>query len=280
MTLYGFESVIPDANGSDAVLSTVLAPFHDVHGRNLGLVGVSIDITAIRYVSDRNSQLLTQNRALTRKLFEIQEEERRHLSRELHDELGQWFTAIQAEAQIILNISKNFEKVQESARSISKSTGAVHKVLRGMQKKLRPGMLDELGLADSLRELQRQHCQNQPDIKCEMNLELSLDGLGEELNITIYRLVQEALNNVIRHAYAHKVLFNFKREVGKDGGSDTLILKIQDDGRGFDPSQVVEGVGLLGMRERVIAAGGDFFIETKLGAGTTLISVFPLNRKL
>ena len=132
---------------------------------------LSIDITAIKNASNSNSELLIQNRKLTHNLFTAQEEERRHLARELHDELGQWFTAIQAEAQVICNIARHEPKIHDSALAISKSASAVHEVIRGMLRQLRPSMLDELGLADSLRELQRQWCHSHPDMVCEINLE-------------------------------------------------------------------------------------------------------------
>lgn len=278
MAIYGFENSVNNASGSLVYLSTVLAPYRDLQGKTIGLVGVSIDISTIKSVANSNSELLIQNRKLTRNLFEVQEEERRHLARELHDELGQWFTAIQAEAQAICNIAKHEPKTHDSALAISKSASAVHEVIRGMLRHLRPSLLDELGLADSLRELQRQWCQRHPEIVCELNLDVSVDGLGEELNIIIYRVVQEALNNVAKHAQAHRVAVRLQLESGKEGGADFLLLRVVDDGSGFHAKQVRSGVGLLGMRERVIAAGGDFFIDSTPGLGTNILAKLPLTK--
>ncbi|HUX89930.1 MAG TPA: PAS domain-containing protein [Gallionellaceae bacterium] len=274
--LYGFEHTMEDATGAPFNMSTVLTPFLDFQDKSIGLVGVSIDITAIKAAMHNNNELLTQNRKLTRNLFVVQEEERRYLARELHDELGQWFTAIQAEAQVICNIAKHVPKIHESALAISSSASAVHEVIRGMLHRLRPSLLDELGLADSLRELQRQWSHSHPDIICEFKLDDSLDRLGEERNITIYRLVQEALNNIASHAHAHRVTVSVGLE--KAGSSSILVLRVEDDGKGFDSKSVRAGIGLLGMRERVIAAGGEFTIDSSPGRGTKIFSWLPLSK--
>jgi len=276
MAVYGFENAVPDASGNIVYLSTVLTPYRDFKGAAIGLVGVSIDISMIKSAANINSELLMQNRKLTRNLFVAHEEERRHLARELHDELGQWFVAIQAEAQAICNIARHEPEIYDSALAIGKSSGAAHGVIRGMLRHLRPSLLDELGLADSLRELQRQWSHSHPDIVCELNLDVSVAGLGEELNITIYRLVQESLNNVACHANAHRVEVSLQLEHGGKGDADFLLLKVGDDGAGFDARQVRAGIGLLGMRERVIAAGGDFFIDSASGLGTKILARLPI----
>jgi PAS domain S-box-containing protein len=275
-TLYGFEHTMEDATGALFNMSSVLTPFLDFQDKTIGLVGVSIDITAIKAAMNNNNELLIQNRKLTRNLFVVQEEERRYLARELHDELGQWFTAIQAEAQVICNIAKHVPQIHESALAISSSASAVHEVIRGMLRRLRPSLLDELGLADSLRELQRQWCHSHPDIICEFKLDDSLDRLGEERNITIYRLVQESLNNIASYAHAHRVTVSVGLE--QAGDSSILVLRVEDDGKGFDSKNVRAGIGLLGMRERVIAAGGEFSIDSMPGQGTKIFAWLPLNK--
>jgi len=273
--LYGLDHSLPDSSGVSHNLSTVLSPFRDFQGRVIGLVGVCVDITPIMKTLNENKELLIQNRVLTRGLYRVQEEERRHLARELHDELGQWFTAIQAEAQVICNIAKHEPKIHDSALAISNSASAVHEVIRGMLRKLRPTLLDELGLADSLRELQRQWCRSHPDIVCEINIEGGLDNLGEEINITVYRLIQESLNNIAAHAGAKQVKINLMRE--NDGSADgALVLRIEDDGVGFDVKNVRPGIGLLGMRERMAASGGEFSLVSTPGKGTQIFAKLPL----
>ncbi len=277
MALYGYEHSMPDENGNLICFSTVISPFRDPKGDVIGLVGVCVDITHIKSTANLNSMLLVQNRVLTRNLFSAHEEERRHLARELHDELGQWLTAIQAEAQAICNVTNNHEpRIHESSLAISNSAKAVHKVIRNMLRKLRPSLLDELGLADSLRELHTQWCKSHPDIHCEINLDLSLENLGEEINVTIYRLLQESLTNIASHAGAHNIVVSFSREVEKFSGREYVLLKVEDDGQGFDSKNTRAGIGLLGMRERVIATGGDFYIDSEPGSGTKLTARLPV----
>ena len=179
--LYGFENNLQDANGNMIYFSTVFAPFRDVEGNIIGLAGVSIDITNIKGAANLNSDLLVQNRRLTHNLFTAQEEERRNLARELHDELGQWFTAIQAEAQIICNVAKHSPEIHLSALAISNSASKVHELIRGMLRHLRPSLLDELGLAESIREMVRQWCVIHHEIECELKLETSMNILGQVL---------------------------------------------------------------------------------------------------
>jgi len=276
MALYGFENNMPDAGGNIVHLSTMLAPFRDSKGDIIGLVGVSTDITTIKHMLYSNGELLVQNRTMTRNLLQAQEQERRYLARELHDELGQWFTAIQTETQIILNIEKHDPVIRESVLAISKSASAAHEVIRGMVRQLRPSLLDELGLADSLRELQRHWSITFPELVCELNLDVALEGLGEELNITLYRVVQESLNNVARHAHARQVSVSVQRGKVKSGEASYIELKIEDDGAGFDSKEMRGGTGLLGMRERVIAAGGLFFIESAADTGTKIEAKLPI----
>jgi len=281
IALYGFENTLPDVHGNAYCMSSVLAPFRDLLGKIIGLVGVSIDISMIKSTSNSNRDLLVQNRKLTRNLFTAQEEERRHLARELHDELGQWLTAIQAEAQVICNIANNqAPKIHDSALAINKSAAKVHEVIRSMMRHLRPSLLDELGLKESLLELQRQWCNSHPDIVCKFELDVSLGQLGDELNIVVYRVVQETLNNIASHAHARRVVVSLELEPAKDGGTDFLSLSVQDDGSGFDSKQVRAGIGLLGMRERVIAAGGDFSIDSTWGNGTIVQARLPLHKIL
>lgn len=276
MAIYGFENSLPNAQGELCHMSTVLAAFRDLDGDPIGLVGVSYDISTYKNTAESNDLLLVQNRKLTRNLYAAQEEERRRIAVELHDELGQWFTAIQAESQAICNIAKHDPRIHDSALAISKSASAVHEVIRGMLRHLRPTLLDELGLADSLRELQRQWCKSHTQVDCDLKLDASLDGLGEELNLTVYRLIQEALNNVASHANANRVTVNIVQEVDKESGANFLVLRVEDDGAGFDSREARAGIGLVGMRERVIALGGEFSIEGTPGQGTKIMARLPL----
>lgn len=279
-TKAGIESRLTDANGNIVYLSTVLAPFNNMEGNIAGLLGVGIDISPLKKAADVNLELLLQNRALTQNLYSIQETERCHLARELHDELGQWLTAIHAEAQAILCMSVEESTVRASVQAISESATEMHEVIRGMLRHLRPALLDELGLADSLRELTNKWCLHNPNIIFEFALEGNLNGLSENINVTLYRIIQEALTNICNHALAKHVSVCLSREPGETPDAAAVFLRITDDGKGFDPNQASNGFGLLGIRERAIAAGGVFSSFSAPGHGVRIDVRLPLKYQL
>jgi PAS domain S-box-containing protein len=266
-----------DVNGKQIFISMVRTPYRDAFGNILGMVGAGIDITPQKNAANLNEEVLTENRRMTRALFEMQENERRHIARELHDELGQWLTAMQAEAQAICNISDSESKIHLSAKAINASANATHEVVRGMLRNLRPSLLDELGLADSLLELQRQWCRSHPDIKLELNLFATFAELGEIVTITIYRLIQEALSNISTHARANLVAVTIKRKTGNEVYPESMLITVDDNGVGFEMHIPRIGMGLLGMRERVIAAEGHFVVYSAPGKGTHIEASIPIN---
>ena len=261
---------------------------------------VMTDIDQLKDAARRNLELLRENRQLTQSLFKVQEEERRHLARELHDELGQWLTAIYAEARAIANSVSKDSSIHAGAQAISDSVSKMHDVVHDLLHQLRPAMLDMLGLADSLRELKKQWCAHHPETSCELVLEGELGGLGEPVNITVYRIVQEALNNIASHAHASGVVVQLRREQDRIPANnaalltaedtlfpmeppvlfppDTLWLSVEDNGRGYDPSQSSGGLGVLGIRERAIAAGGEFILRSAPGHGTHIDIRLPLKQ--
>ncbi len=274
------ENKLTNANGNTVYFSTVLAPFNNLEGNVAGLLGVGIDISSLKKAADINLELLLQNRTLTQNLYSVQETERCHLARELHDELGQWLTAIHAEAQAILCMSHGESTVRASVQAISESAKEMHEVIRGMLRHLRPALLDELGLADSLRELTNKWCLHNPGIIFEFALEGDLNGLGENINITVYRIIQEALTNICCHAQAKHVSVCLSRESGATPDADAVFLRVTDDGKGFDTNQAFNGFGLLGIRERAIAAGGAFSSFSTPGHGVRIDVRLPLRYQL
>lgn len=266
------KQMVPDAEGNPCFLSTSLAPYFDPNGKTAGLVGVSVDITTIGEAEQRSQNLLRQNRLLTQQLFSLQESERRHLARELHDELGQWLTAIQAEAGAICSSSgaKREPEIRANAQAIGKSAAEVQSVIRRILRRLRPTLLDELGLTDSLQELAIQWRQHHPKIVCDLELNGNLGELPEALSITLYRIVQEALTNIANHAQARHVKVWLRRD------PEHMLLTVQDDGKGMDPSLPLKGLGILGMRERVIASGGEFMSHSAPGQGVCIEIRLPL----
>jgi len=203
---------------------------------------------------------------LSAKLVRAQEDERRALSRELHDEVGQSFSAVLMEAENLLDLDPAAEVRPhlEALRSLAENG---MNEIRNMALLLRPSMLDDFGLVPALN-WQARETAKRTGMHVQVDSQVE-DELPEEHKTTIYRIVQEALNNCARHAQATTVQVSVRGEDGQ------ILLNVQDDGSGFDP-QRVRGLGLLGMEERVRHLGGKFEIDSRPGLGTLLHIVLPL----
>ena len=202
------------------------------------------------------SALLEANRHLTQRLISAQEDERRILAQELHDEVGQACTALRIEAAYIGKaIHNNPNAALESAKRIDQSSLRMHSLARDMLKRLRPPNLDSLGLEESLKELcssWEQHCR----IQCHTLINALPHDLPDAFSTTIYRVTQEALTNIAKHANASQVWISL------DGSQDVLTLSISDNGQGLHPtSSSSHGLGLTGMRERIASLQGHIHFE-------------------
>jgi two-component system sensor histidine kinase UhpB len=210
-----------------------------------------------------------ENRMLTQRSLEIQEQERRHLARELHDELGQSLTAIKAVAASMPGAENEPESLARGVETIIGITEKTYEAARGMMQRLRPAVLDELGLRTALQELVDAWNAAHGEAFCRLELEGDLAHLGEELEIGLYRIVQEVLTNVSKHSDATEILVHVAAEA-TEPGAGILRVSIRDNGRGFDPARMPRGLGLLGMRERVEAMNGEFSLESAPGKGVEI----------
>lgn len=219
-----------------------------------------------------------ENRYLTQQSLKIQEQERRHLAQELHDELGQSLSAIKA---VAVSMGKNpglkDQSIRDGTDAIISSSEHMYDVARDMMQRLRPLVLDELGLLKALQEMIDKWNASHEDIFCHFDCHAGIDDLGEEMDINLFRIVQESLTNVAKHADATDVVIFIKREKGLNG-DEYLELSIQDNGRGFSSVANPIGMGLLGMRERAEAMGGKFEINTGLTTGTRLTVLVPVGK--
>ena len=208
---------------------------------------------------------------LSARVVQAQEDERRAVSRELHDQVGQALSAVLVELR---NLSSE-SAIQSDAQSrghvetvkslVEDSVG----VVRNMALLLRPSMLDDLGLVPALR-WQAREVSKQTPMEVSVAAELASDDLPEEYKTCIYRVVQEALHNCSRHARATKVRIRVQQEPSR------LSLSIQDDGQGFDARQT-KGLGLLGIEERVARLGGKCEIHSAPGSGTIVAVELPFS---
>lgn len=214
---------------------------------------------------------VTRNRQLAQQLLRVQEEERRMLAHELHDELGQYLAAIQADATAIARLGRE-GPARESAEAIVASVREILGRVRGMLQRLRPEALEDLGLEEAVRELVEGWRGRNPDM--EFRLEMSALGrIDDAAGIAAYRVIQEALTNAARHAQARRVTIGLERRAG--GGGEALAVRVADDGRGL-PAEPQRGFGLLGMRERVEALGGSVAVDSGAGRGVAVSALLPL----
>ena len=210
-----------------------------------------------------------ENRALTQKSLAIQEQERQQLAYALHDELGQSITAVKAVAASINNPHQTQDQIASSVNAILEVSNRMYDVARNMMRRLRPTILDELGIVPALQEMIDDWNSYHDDRFCNFSCTGQLDKLGENININIYRIVQESLTNVVKHSTADTVHIELKA-VEVSGQIKKIHLLIKDNGQGFDLQDTVSGMGLLGMRERAESLDGDFSINTSPGNGVRL----------
>jgi two-component system sensor histidine kinase UhpB len=239
----------------------------------------SIEQANLRLAAQRElAEALTENRRLSQRYLQIQEEERRFLARELHDELGQSLNAIKVDAVNIRAAVSDLPEVSQSAQAIIDVSSKVYEVVRGLLRHLRPVALDELGLASAVEHSVDEWRRRHKGMDCVLSIDGEFEGLDEDVNITAYRFVQECLTNVARHAQAQCVEVSLRhRNEGTD--SSRLEMFVDDNGRGVDPALPRTGLGLIGLRERVEALGGVFEIAGTPGSGTRVSAAIPLSAK-
>jgi len=238
----------------------VLKPFSE---RELSTV-----LAMALYKHRAEAKLLTTTRqlkALSMRVLQVQEQERRRVAVELHDELGQSLTAI----KINLQLGERFKDkapadlLEENLRIVEE---ALYQV-RTLATALRPSMLDDLGLAPALKWLAEQSAARS-GFEVKFHHERELDRLASDIETACFRIVQEALTNIARHAQAQRVDISLRREAGE------MVLVVRDDGQGFDPAAMREraatgaSLGVLGMQERATLVGGHLEINASVGDGS------------
>lgn len=223
---------------------------------------------------------LERNRQLTRAIQLRLEEERRAIARELHDELGQCVTAIKTIGTAISNRTQaTSPDIHNNAVTIVSVASHIYDVVHGIIRKLRPTALDHLGLRETLKDTVAEWNKRHPEVQVELRFEGAIEGFGEAINITIYRIVQECLTNVARHASASRADIDVARSANAAGG-EVVRVSVRDDGKGFAARDGdFRRFGLIGMRERVQALEGEFRIESAPGDGTTVVATLPVRAK-
>lgn len=215
-----------------------------------------------------------ENRRLTRRSLEIQEEERRRLAQELHDELGQSLSAIKAIATSMEQPgAATDQSAVESAGIIKTTADNMYGVARRMIRQLRPAALDELGLVPAIQQLVDDWNSAHADTFCHLDIKSDCLTPADAVKINIYRIVQESLTNVARHSSAKDVYISLDNS---RHNSTELVLEISDDGQGFNPDTTRKGMGLSGIQERVDSMGGEFQLATGVDKGVNMTIILPV----
>jgi signal transduction histidine kinase len=221
-------------------------------------------------------RLLAENRRLASQAIDAQEAERRHLARELHDELGQYLNAITLDAARIRDLSANGEpEIHRASLAVMQSSSFVYRQIGGMIRRLRPIGLDELGLPSALEHCVDSWRERLPDASFALTVEGDFADLADALNVTLYRLVQEALTNVSKFARDARVEIYLVRTPAEAERAGEIVVTVADDGPGVDLWRPRTGLGLVGMRERVESLGGEFHIASRAGEGFMLCARLP-----
>ncbi len=212
-------------------------------------------------------------RELSQKLVQAQEAERKRLSLELHDQVGQMLTAIRVEISNLGRIGPNDpDRLREHVQQAKQVAEGAMKTVRDLAMGLRPSMLDDLGLGPAVEWLCREFSRTS-GIPADVEIQGSLGRLTDAQKTGLFRVVQESLTNVMRHARAQHVTVRLAESGAR------LKLTVADDGRGMQNGKARRGLGLLGMEERIRELGGVFAVESEPGAGTTIRAEIPLAAK-
>lgn len=223
----------------------------------------------------RHAQLgrtLTRNKELSARLLDVQEDERRRLARELHDELGQTLNALKLDALSVPTLVQRKELDAVAGRMADKADH-MYRVAGNLVSYLRPPALDELGLVDALEAGVDRWRISHPSLDVRLSAGGDLGGLGETVNLAIYRIVQETLTNCVRHAGAKRFVIDLTRDRQT---ANRILLEMRDDGAGFNVQKINKtGHGVRGMRERVALLGGQFELSSTPGGGTRVRVELP-----
>jgi signal transduction histidine kinase len=211
-------------------------------------------------------------RNLSTRLRHAQEEERKTISRELHDDVGQKLTALRMELGGLERLREGEQpQFRERLNEVKALAEQSLRTIRDIAAGLRPSVLDDLGLGPALQRQARKYA-NGTGTPVSVELAGELDNLPERHRIYIYRIVQESLTNCAKHANASRIAISL------NGTVDRIMLKIEDNGVGFEPSRMaLQGLGLVGIEERVRELNGSVTIESAAGAGTRLAVDLPVS---
>jgi signal transduction histidine kinase len=247
----------------------------DETGQALRAIGCATDVTARKLAEEKLEGSHRQLRALAARLESLREEERHRIAREIHDDLGQMLTGLKmdlrwAEKRLALESSQTLnpvlDKIVGAGELVDATIGSVQRIARD----LRPDVLDTLGLAAALKH-EATRWQNRTGIACELSAPEPSPSPPPNVATTVFRIFQEALTNVARHAEATEVQIDLREEDGQ------IVLRVSDNGKGIRPADVedTKSLGLLGMKERAEVQGGQVTFQNQAPRGTIVTLCLP-----
>ncbi len=211
---------------------------------------------------------LAARRILMQKIVQIEEDTRKNIARELHDEIGQNITAIQIQSTLVKRTA-NSPLTIKAADQIKSLAQQIHQSTRQLLRELRPPILDEMSFEQAIRHLVNEFAFEEQNIICQFNYQLLQEPQNCTITLTLYRVIQELLNNIIKHADASIIIITLKQK------GNFIKLRISDNGIGIRENKKNSGLGLKGIEERIRILGGNWLLKTQ--RGTHVVVNLPIN---
>ena len=258
-------------NGIQHWVHTVKRPLQQDDG-SVNVLGIAVDITNLKLAENRLAESYRELQRLSLHLENVRAEERAMIARNLHDEMGATLAALKMRiAWLASRLPATEPLLLDEADHISELITAGIKTMRRVVSDLRPNLLDDVGLAAAVKDYVKRF-RHDSGIECKLVLPQADVTLDENQSVTVFRIIQEALSNVSKHAQASRVDIRlFQRD-------DSLSLEIKDNGIGFDPDRRGQTFGLLGIKERAMMVGGTAMVSSAPGEGTVVTVTIPAAR--
>ena len=267
-------------NSLAEAMSSIEAGLYDTRVRPGGSPELAAICRKLNHLASVLETTVEDKRQLAERVVSLQDAERKEIARDLHDEFGPYLFALRAHASSLTRLAGTPEPDLGALRrhigAMADQVNALQQSNRRVLERLRPAGLAELGLADALAALMRLWREANPDVVIESTISPSLGARGETAELTIYRVVQEALTNVFRHSRATRVDISVEPAVPRRTGAgetEAIMVSVCDNGAGL-PADHRQGFGMLGMRERVLALGGSMTVAST-SHGVTVEALVP-----
>jgi signal transduction histidine kinase len=248
-----------------------LVPERNTEGQVVGVLALGRNITALKETERRLSESQQLLRQLASRSDAVREEERKYITREIHDELGQYLSALRLGVSVVeMQFGAANPALAERTKALTALVDSTIQVVRDVVSSLRPSALD-MGIVSALEWLVEQFSSHNP-VTCQLHVDEQKIRLDEGRATELFRIVQESLTNIRRHAGATRV------DIALAQDDERIVLEVRDNGCGFDPAKRKrQSFGLLGIHERALKLGGSFTVDSKPGHGARVCVQFPVD---